>query len=370
MVGDEDPPNPEHDVLTDPQKAKALFRKSQAAVKVLEMDKKDRSVKPAGGWEAIERDLKSAAELQSAGKGEGEGEGGGDPEILRLRKLVREKILAEKEEAKKKLKGFLGTEKGAKALDAGERDVGVVVWDAEYDGPPLVHSSPSLSSVGPGGSSGLRLGLLYWRGSLRIVVLDHSNSFFLPTPAPNIKNSQQPRTDLRPARRQPLRPPPATGGVHLRRRPRQNAGRRVLRRRSGATTCAKGRGSGEIRASEGENAGQVRGQRRHAREIAGRTGRGGRTRTGGATVEEKDTNLQTVDCTVEENVSWKQIYRDCITVEENVSWKQIYRDCIPVEENVSWTVHVVVNVGKVDFNPLSQNNAPKNPDVAGKESGS
>ncbi|CAD7938378.1 unnamed protein product [Amoebophrya sp. A25] len=119
IQGDEDPPNPQHDVLSQAQKAKALFRKCTAAVKLIDGVEDKGAVPPSNGasnsgsgpsrvrptLENVDKDITKALACEPK-----------DVELLKLQKVIRDRLKEEKQAEKAKMKGFLGTKKGADSI--------------------------------------------------------------------------------------------------------------------------------------------------------------------------------------------------------------------------------------------------------------
>ncbi|CAD7927218.1 unnamed protein product [Amoebophrya sp. A120] len=111
LYGDEDPPNPKHDVLNSSQKAKALFRKCTAALNVLDgvAEKTENfapaTIKVSPTMASIDKDVTKALSYEPK-----------DAELLKMQKTVRERLREEKKDEKARMKGFLGTEKFAKSI--------------------------------------------------------------------------------------------------------------------------------------------------------------------------------------------------------------------------------------------------------------
>lgn len=140
LRGDEEPANPKHDVLKLEQKAKALFRKAQAALQLVDSGGETTAAAESGGLTSVDvatdeddprvRKPDAAvpltrlptldqlvAELRRAAAYAPE-----DAEIRKLINTIKERQKKEdKADAKTcKIKGFLTSEKGARAISARE----------------------------------------------------------------------------------------------------------------------------------------------------------------------------------------------------------------------------------------------------------
>eukprot|EP00392_Amoebophrya_sp_AT5.2_P011277 g11352.t1 len=128
LQGDQDPPNPKHDVLSAAQKAKALFRKCTAALSVLDGITVEGHVGESAENLGTAQRVNPTLEKIDADITKALGFEPKDVELLKMQRVVRKRFQEEKQQEKARMKGFLASDKGAKAISGNE--------ERKRDGPP------------------------------------------------------------------------------------------------------------------------------------------------------------------------------------------------------------------------------------------